>query len=504
MEPEGPSQTGLEAVTRRQLLQAAGGVALAASAFAPSSATARAPSLSSAAVRPDGEARKFRSLPGVRPPTVTVTGSGGAAGYLLIGPQAFGRSQGGPLIVDDDGEPVWFRPLPHGYVPSNVAIRRLGREPVLAWWQGKLGPPGYGAGEAVILDSSYRELYSVKAAGGRQIDLHELQLTPAGTAIFMCTPQPVPADLSGLGGPRDGVALESVIQEVDVRSGKLLMEWRSLEHIPVTDSMQPLSNPYDYLHANSVDVMPDGNLLVSARHAWTVYKLDRRSGEVIWRLAGKHSDYVLGPGVRFAYQHDVRTHSDGTITLFDDGADYIHQTETQSRAITVELDDARKSARLTAEYRHPKPLLSTAMGSMQILSNGHVLVGWGTQPYVSEFSRDGRLLSDAHFPSGVQSYRAYRSPWTAKPADAPTIATRHSRAHRALEKTLYASWNGATDVAYWRVEAGSGEKHLRAIGTTPRRGFETEIRIGDFDGQLAVSALSHNGRPLGRSAVIRA
>jgi hypothetical protein len=356
----------------------------------------------------------------------------------------------------------------------------------------------------VIVDSSYRELYRVKAAGGRQIDLHELQLTPQSTAIFMCTPQPVPADLSPIGGPSNGMALESVIQEVDVRTGRLVMEWRSLEHIPVTDSMQPGSNPYDYLHANSVDVLPDGNLLVSARHAWAVYKLDRRTGAVIWRLGGKHSDYALGPGVRFAYQHDARNHSDGSITLFDDGADYVHQTETQSRAITIELDDVRKIARLAAEYRHPKPLLSVAMGSVQVLPGGHVLVGWGTQAFVSEFAHDGGLLADARLPSGVQSYRAYRFPWTAKPADAPTIATRRGSVHGAPEKTLYASWNGATDVAYWRVEAGSSPTHLRTIGAAPRRGFETAIRIGAFDGQIAVSALSRNGRKLGRSRVIGA
>ncbi len=509
METEGPKQAAAEALTRRQLLYAAGVVALGSPlavsrASADSLALAYAPRLRSEPVAPHGSARNFRSLPDVRPPTVTVTGSGGAPGYLLIGPQAIGRSQAGPLITDEDGEPVWFRPLPHGYVASNVAVHLLGREPVLVFWQGKLGPPGYGYGDGTVLDRTYRELYRVRAANGRQIDLHELQVTPEGTALFTCTPQEATADLSAFGGPQEGRVLESVIQEVDLRTGRLLLEWRSLEHIPVTESMQPLSQPFDYLHANSIAVTSDGNLLVSARHSWTVYKLDRRTGEVIWRLGGKHSDFALGPGVRFAYQHDARPHRDGSITLFDDGASYVHQSETESRAIRLELDEVRRTARLAAVYRHPKPLLSVAMGSMQTLADGHVLVGWGTQSYASEFTADGRLLVDVRLPSGCQSYRAYRFPWVGEPAEAPTIATQRAvTGRRTAEKTLYASWNGATDVAYWRVEAGASQKHLRTIGTAPRRAFETAIQIGDFDGQIAVSALGRSGRRLGRSRVIR-
>jgi Arylsulfotransferase (ASST) len=509
MEREGREQPGLEALTRRQLLYAAGVMAIGGPALAAGRASAnplelaRAQALPSKPVAPHGSARIFRSLPDLRPPTVTVTGAGGAPGYLLIGPEAIGRSQAGPLVTDEDGEPVWFRPLPHGYVPSNVAIHLLGGEPVLAWWQGRLGPPGYGYGEGVVVDRSYRELYRVRAANGRQIDLHELQLTAEGTALFTCTPQEVTADLSAFGGPQQGRVLESVIQEVDIRTGSLLLEWRSLEHIPVTDSMQPISQPFDYLHANSIAITSDGNLLVSARHSWTVYKLDRRTGEVIWRLGGKHSDYALGPGVRFAYQHDARPHPDGSITLFDDGADYVHQYETESRAIRLELDDVRRSARLAAVYRHPKPLLSVAMGSVQTLAGGHVLVGWGTRPFVSEFAPDGRLLIDVQLPSGVQSYRAYRLPWVGKPADAPTIATRHGSGRRDVDQTIYASWNGSTEVAHWRVETGSSPSALRPIGTAPRRGFETAIPIGAVGGHLAVTALGRRGETLGQSRVVR-
>ena len=111
----------------------------------------------------------------------------------------------------------------------------------------------------MIVDRSYRELYRVRAANGRQIDLHELQVTPEGTALFTCTPQEATTDLTAFGGPKEGRVLESVMQEVDVRTGRLLLEWRSLDHVPVTESMEPFSRPFDYLHANSIDVdVPEG------------------------------------------------------------------------------------------------------------------------------------------------------------------------------------------------------------------------------------------------------
>src|SRR5205085_11832422 len=148
------------------------------------------------------------------------------------------------------------------------------------------------------------------------IDLHEFRLTPQGTALVTCTPQAVSVDLSSVGGPRSGQVFESIVQEIDVQSGRVLLEWQSLKHISVAESYLPVGNPYDYLHLNSIDVMPDGNLLVSARHTCALYKLDRRTGRVIWRLGGKRSDFAIGRGAQFFWQHHAQSLGPGTISLF--------------------------------------------------------------------------------------------------------------------------------------------------------------------------------------------
>jgi hypothetical protein len=432
--------------------------------------------------------RTFHSRPDLRPPTLTITGVSVESHYLFVGPGNLGAQQGGPLIVNQHGQVLWFKPLRSPMWESNFMATTYRGQPVLTWWEGYvLSPIGFGHGEGVIVDTSYRELGRVRAANGRQADVHEFRLTPEGTALLTCYPETVQVDLSQIGGPRDGRVLESIIQEVDVRTGRLLMEWRGLDHIPVTESYRPPADPYDYLHVNSVDVAPDGNLIVSARHTWAIYKLDRRTGAVMWRLGGKRSDYTLGDGAQFAWQHHVRQPDERTITVFDNGSDGATNNSSQSRGLLLGVDTARRAVSLERSYRHPDRLLSSSMGSVELLPDGRVLVGWGSQPYASEFTLDGQLVSDARMPKGDQSYRAYRLPWTGTPSGTPAIVARPDPL--TGDAILYASWNGATEVRDWQVHAGPSPKDLRPTRVTRRRGFETTIPLERTRGLVAVSAL---------------
>jgi hypothetical protein len=410
-------------------------------------------------------------------------------------------AQFGPLIVDRGGEPVWFSPAGKNLLATNFAVSRYHGEPVLVWWEGKFTTTGYGIGEAVIVDRSYRELARVRAANGRRMDLHEFLLTPDGTALFTCYPATVEADLSSMGGPRRGQVLESVIQEVDVASGRLLMEWRSLDHVPVSASYKQVGEPYDYLHVNSIGLTPDGNLLVSARHSWALYKLDRRTGRVLWTLGGNRSQFQIGQGARFAWQHDARQTSEGTFTVFDNGTDGSTKIEHQSRGLVLEVDEQRRSAQLKRAYTNPKPLVATALGSVQTLPGGGALVGWGTAPYTSQFDATGALIADHEMPYGLDSYRAASFPWSATPTEPPAIGARRDNLTGA--QMLYASWNGATGVTGWLVHAGADADRLAPVGIARRRGFETMIPLDPRLRYASVTAVDSGGTNLGRSRTIR-
>lgn len=410
-------------------------------------------------------------------------------------------------MVDHQAEPVWFHPV----TSNQEATHQWGTNfrswtyrgaPVLGWWEGYVSQGGFGQGQGVLIDSSYQPVATVKAANGRQMDLHEFTVTPEGTALFTCFPDIVHADMSSVGGSRQGQLRNPVFQEVDIRTGRLLLEWRGLDHVPLTDSYLPASEPFDYLHINSINVAPDGHLLVSARHTWALYKLDRRTGQVIWTLGGKSSDFHLDDDANFAWQHDARQLAKDTITLFDNGSEGSINTETRSRGVALNVDEKARTVKLGRAFQHPKPLLAVAMGSVQRLPSGNMMVGWGTEPYVSDFSGDGRLLSDAEMLSGYKSYRSFRLPWKGIPQHAPAVT-----AHRDAvtgRTTLYASWNGATDVAAsWHVHAGPSASSLKPIGVAPRRGFETAIPLGRTGGYFSVTALDEDGTTrLGVSPVV--
>ncbi len=513
---------GRERLTRRQYLRGAGGAAALALAGGGAAgllgshgpAIARDPRRASEhrafTVEPSGGERGFHSRPDLHPPGVTITAGGGGApaggedpGYLFLGPGPVslkGTAQYGPLIIDRRGQLVWFRPLGRGMEVTNFASSEYRGEPVLVWWEGKVYPSGYGRGEAVLLDRSYREVARIRAAGGRSMDMHALTLTPQGTALFTCHPDTVTGDLSAIGGPRATNIFASVIQEVDIASGRLLFEWRSLEHIPVGESHEPLAEPYDYLHPNSIQQLPDGNLLISARHTWALYKLDRRTGSVMWRLGGRRSDFGVGSDARFAWQHDARQVSAQVLTVFDNATDGRSKTASRSRGLVLAVDESRRTVALRNAYPNPQRLLSGAMGSVQILPSGRVLVGWGVESHTSEFAADGSLRFDAALPGGTYSYRGLWLDWMGTPGHRPVLAAQRSRTSDGT--LVFASWNGATEVSGWEVNAGARRDGLRPLGVARRHGFETGIALHPALRFASVSAVDRLGRRLRRSPII--
>src|SRR5215212_3434190 len=291
---------------------------------------------------------EFRSRPDLSPAAVQVTRSapGTAPGYIFVALKE-GAGEHGPMIVDDLGQLVWYSKYRSA---RDFKVQHYRGRPVLTWWEGVV-VAGHGVGEYVIFDDSYREIARVRAGNGYWGDLHEFLITPQDTAL-LTSYNLVPAGLSAVGGPKYGAGWDGIAQEVDIETGGVLFEWHSLEHVGIEESyLEPPSDPnypYDYFHINSIDVDHDGNLLISARNTWSVYKVERNSGEVLWRLGGKNSDFEMGPGTRTAFQHDARRHEGGTITIFDNGAH--PQVHEESRAILVELDEEKMSATLVRAY----------------------------------------------------------------------------------------------------------------------------------------------------------
>ena len=332
----------------------------------------------------------------------------------------------------------------------------------------------------MIVDASYRELARFPAGGGLAADLHELILTPQGTALVTAW------DLKKN-------IVEGVVQELEIPSARVIFEWRSLDHVPVTETYAGVGPRFDYFHVNSIDIHPSGDLLVSARNTWAVYRISRPSGKVVWRLGGKRSDFALGKGAHFAWQHDARALGASGVTLFDNADS--PQVEPQSRGLVLALDEKRRQASLVHAYTHQPSVLAHMFGSVQAHANGNVLVGWGASPLLTEYSHDGRVLFDATLPHGGQSYRSLRFPWVGRPAGKPALAAKDGR--------LYVSWNGTTETRAWRLLAGPSPAALATVETVVRRGFETAIAPPATARYAAVVALDAGGKPLSTSAAVQ-
>lgn len=483
-------------VSRRELFALAGTVAAGSTLAACGSA---AGSTKPAHRSPTTDLTHFRSRPDLKPPVIDVTGdfskAGGTdVGYVFLTP-------GGPMIVDVRGEPIWYRPAPH--YSTNLRVQQFQGEPVLTWWQGT-APYGVGAtGEYFVLDSHYKEVTRVKGPDGIPADLHEFVIAPDGTAYFTGY-QPVTADLTAIGGPKRAKSFEAWIQGVDLATGKLVFQWRSSDHIALSETYRkykPTSKwPYTPVHLNSIDPLPDGNLLVSSRHTWTIYKIDRTTGKILWRLGGKESDFVLGPGVHFAWQHDVEWHSGNLLTIFDNESP--PPEAKQSAGLVLQVTETAKTVTLLHAYHYPgEDLLVGAQGSVQFLPGGDVFMGWGLQPYFTQYHHDGTAVLKGKFKK-QNSYRAYRVPWTGTPTEPPAIAL---EARSGNDLRVYASWNGATEVARWAVLAGRAHDALSQLHTTARTGFETAIDVSVPSGTrfVAARALDGSGRTLATSQVTR-
>ena len=367
------------------------------------------------------------------PPPVSILTSNGNIGHGDIFISPFGDAStyaNGPEILDSHGNVVWFQAVPAGQEASDFRTQTYEGQPVLTWWQGT-GLGGVSTGTDYIYNSHYQQIATVNAGNGLSADGHEFLITPQNTALILSYTTAT-ANLTSIGGPANQTVINGVVQEIDIATGKVLFQWNSADHVPYSQSEQPLpasaSTPWDWFHINAVKLDTNGNLLIDARDTWTTYEVNPFNGNIIWQLGGKDSSFRLqaapgqtlnNAGEIFAWQHDPEAHGNGIYTFFDNesaGAGNTGAGSTTelpySRAITVQLNQWNHTATLIKSDNQPEDLSAPSQGNAQVTDDRNLFVGWGSLPYFSEFDQQGNLIFNAEFPAGVNTYRAYLLPWT--------------------------------------------------------------------------------------------
>jgi Arylsulfotransferase (ASST) len=438
----------------------------------------------------------FHSRPDLLPASVTINkqSSSEYGGDIFVTPQ-YGPAQNGPMILDPSGRMIWFQPVPANELATDFRVQQLNGQPVLTWWQGYTNN-GSGRGEGFIYNSQYQQIATVQAANGLQgMDLHEFLVTPQGDAYIVGVS---PVHYPGMGRP----LMDAVVQEIDIKTGLVLFEWHALDHVPITESFFKKGAPgyvFDPYHLNSVSLDSDGNLIISMRNTWAIYKVDHQTGAVIWTLGSNQNNFKMGSGTQVAFQHDVLVQPGGTFTAFDDGGG--PPTVHQARAVELSVNETTKTVSLAQQFEHSPGLKTNFEGNTQLLPNGDLFVGWGQQPYFTEFNSAGKEVFDARFTSNTSSYRAYKLGWSGQPTSPPSMTLAPNNDGTT---ELWASWNGATAVSSWRVLAGTSASTLTTLQTGNRSGFETAIAAPSGVADFEVQALDSNGNVLATSPMATA
>lgn len=459
---------------------------------------------------------QFRSRPDLSPAKLNITIPATdevAPGYYFVAPFSgfadigvdHGPRQAAPYIYDSSGELVWSG---YGYFSiwaANFQAAKLFGKDVLFSFEGSHNPNfGHGHGHFTFLDQNYETVKEVRAGNHKIADKHEFHVLDGKTALIEIY-DPIPIDLTPYGGSKDQQwIINAIFQEIDLETGKVLFEWSSIDHVSPNDSALPLSlgqlglghnssSAWDYFHINSIDKDENGDYVVSARHAASLYKISGKTGEIIWKIGGlpgvTSSDFTFDKNVTFAYQHHARflsTSKDGkkqVISFFDNSAQgtenkdghEVHKNRHSSGKV-IEVDTENWVVKLLYVANPPDNLLAKSQGSTQVLENGNVVVGWGSEGALTEFNKKGEPIFHAYVDSGefgyrAENYRAFKFDWHGYPNEEIALLSEVD----GDNTSIYVSWNGDTETKTWKFFEINSKGDKQFLGEQKRSGFETKF-----------------------------
>ncbi len=304
------------------------------------------------------------------------------------------------LIIENNGNPVYYNELPSAGIDFK-------KQP-----DGTITYFDTQRGKFYALNSMYEIVDSFYCGNGFETDLHELLVLPNGHSYLLGL-DPRVIDMSQIvpGGKIDAEVIGFLIQELD-RNKNVVFQWKSLDYIPVTDaspSIDLTAEVIDYVHSNSICVDFDDNLLLSSRHLDEITKINRQTGEIMWRLGGKQNEFnFINENYQFSHQHDVRRIANGNILFFDNGN---LRSPAFSRAVEYQLDVVQHTATLVWEYINFPYYVTNAMGSARRLPNGNTLIDWVRAGYITEVKPDGSIALLIKYPDDLYSYRVIKDDW---------------------------------------------------------------------------------------------
>jgi len=351
------------------------------------------------------------SLPDGFPEMTITMSTDPAPGYFFITPSEGPAWDKYMVIMDNYATPVFYRSNRLGMM--NMELQPNG---LITYCD----PSSYAF---YVMNSFYQIIDTLTAGNGYHCDFHELRVTENNHYFILSyDPQIVDMDTVVPGGLPGATVIGLIVQEIDSQ-GNVVFQWRSWDHYEITDAMDwvQLENTLqiDYVHGNSIALESDTSLLISPRNFNEITKIDRRTGEIIWRLNGENNQFqFINDTITFAVQHSVLEMENGNVSIFDNAGGKIGNSRFSS-ALEYKIDELVMTATLINRVRRIPDAWGKWMGNTYRMENGHIINGWGhsdtlssfdERPGITEFDPEGNMVWDVLFPS--TSYRAFKHHWS--------------------------------------------------------------------------------------------
>jgi len=352
------------------------------------------------------------SLPDGFPELVTHEYNNPLPGYNFICPYKGGNHY--LIIMDNWSTPVFYRRITGGMADFKIQPNGM-----LTYYS-NMDRVFYGMNDQFFVVDTF----TCQNGYGPVTDMHELRIDKNGHYFLLgYDPQLVNMDTVVPGGHPEAVVTGLIVQEMDA-DDNMVFQWRSWDHFKITDAYEwvnLLDSVIDYVHGNSIEIDSDTSLLISCRNMNEITKIDRRTGEIIWRMNGENNDFLfINDNIRYIYQHSIRYMPDShNLSIFDNGLG--HQPVPYSSALEYKIDEVNKTAILIKRlYKEPK-ILGSYMGHTQRHQNGTTTIGWGsvdtsthTQGYdyipgITEFNANDEVALEISIPKA--NYRAFKYNW---------------------------------------------------------------------------------------------
>lgn len=381
-----------------------------------------------------------------------------APGKIFFGSTFLDTGIGNYLVIcENDGTPFFFRKFPRKSDGRGSGEFQLQPTGVLTAYL--FEPEFY-----IAFDTTFTIVDTFQCGNGYQTDPHELTITPEGHALLIANEYKT-VDMSKIvdGGNPNATVIGNHIQELDINKN-IIFEWNCWEHMKIEDAIHEnlRASSIDYMHMNAVSVDYDGHLIVSCRHLSEISKINRHTGEFMWRFGGVNNQFrFINENLEFSYQHYVRPvpGKPNYYTLFDNGN---YRNPQFSRAVEYKLNPISMTAEKTWEFRYEPDRYIFMLGSVQRFENQNTMINWSTWPplFANEVDFAGNILYEFEV-EGISSNRVRRYQWNGV-AKKPYLV---AEAHDAGVVLIFNKF-GDKDLESYIVYGGTSPTELVAMDIT--------------------------------------